>query len=344
MSLSMAVPPYYFDIVEIVRSADWLVHNFEGEGLDIYNAFDYQYNRQLEGIQYQVILDVNCLQYLLNLTRREKSSELSRIAAAYLTFFQIADIELDPTYATYEKINYMDDRAEEAISNLEQFRGIDNHSLDELAAYALGYEQQLCIKPIPDDRKDLKSQLLRYRRLTDWDSLYLSVLSIVDIAIEKSISRPKKMFAFVNWCISKFRFSLATFVYAAVLFGNYPAKKMMKYKARDSYSRKKAALRNMTWDLYYVDRYMKFWASKSEKNTERFMLTADSGLRLIMQLAVRCQLSGGLTPLRLHLADEVSAVEHAYVSRNSTNRAYKSEEWNSKYRENLIVEYEAKLL
>jgi hypothetical protein len=218
--LSMFVPGCYPEIVQVVRSADWLVHNFSPGNVDVYNAADYQHNQQVEGIKYQVVVDVNYLQYLLNMVKRPTSNESSRIAAAYLTFFQISDIQIDPTIAIYEKINYSCDRAEEAISNLEQFRGIDNHSLDELAAYALGYEQQLRIEPIASkDRQKLLNALLQYRRLTDWDSLYLCILAITDISNNTSILRSKKLLAFIEWCITVFRLSIAALVYAAVLFG-----------------------------------------------------------------------------------------------------------------------------
>lgn len=239
MPTAMLVPGYYPDIVEVIRSADWLVHNFGGKDVDIYNAADYQHNLQSEGVKYQVILDMNCLQYLLNITKRAQSNEVSRIAAAYLTFFRIADVQLDPTYAIYEKINYSGERADEAISNLEQFRGIDDHLLDELAAYALGFEQKLSVDPIvAPDRDDLRSKLLQYRRLTDWDSLYLCVLAITSVAIDASISRQRKLITFVNWCVSEFRFSLAALVYAAALFGRIPAKKMMKFKPAGSRANK----------------------------------------------------------------------------------------------------------
>jgi hypothetical protein len=344
VSSSMFVPGYYPDIVELVRSANWLLHNFHSENVDIYNAVNYQHNRQNEGIKYEVIIDMNCLQYLLNIVKRTESSELSRIAAAYLTFFQISDIKLDPTYAIYEKVNYTDDRAEEAISNLEQFYGIDSHALDELAAYALGYEEQLHIQPIiSDDPEKLQNSLLQYRRLTDWDSLYLCVLSITDIAMSASISRPKKLLSFINWCISEFRLSIAALIFASALFGQFPAKKMMKYKAKKSCVERQAALRNMTWDLYYVDRYMKSWVSKDEQ-TESLLLTADAGLKLTMELAVQCQLSGDFEPLRPHLAHELEAIDTAYSTRYSKKRAYKSEEWSHEYRERLIRKYEEKLL
>ncbi|MBJ7278203.1 hypothetical protein [Marinobacter salarius] len=344
MPAVMVVPRYYPDIVEIIRSADWLVHNFEGKDVDIYNAADYQHNLQSEGIKYQVILDMNCLQYLLNLTKRAKTNEVSRIAAAYLTFFRIADVQLNPTYAIYEKINYSGERANEAISSLEQFRGIDDHSLDELAAYALGFEQKLSIDPIVSpDRDDLRSKLLQYRRLTDWDSLYLCVLEITKVAIDTSISRPKKLLTFVNWCVSEFRFSLAALVYAAALFGRIPAKKMMKYKSAETRAKKLGSLRNMTWDLYYLDRYMKSWINK-DPQVENLMLTADSGLKLSMELAVACQLAGDLEPLRPHLADEFQSIDQAYEGRHSADRAYNSKQWGAEYRGNLIEKYETSLL
>lgn len=344
MQSSMFVPGYYPKIIQVVRSADWLVHNFHSENVDIYNAVNYQHNLQVEGIKYQVILDMNYLQYLLNMVKRPESNEFSRIAAAYLTFFQVSDIQLDPTYAIYEKINYSGDRAEEAISNLEQFQGIDNHSLDELAAYALGYEQQLRIEPIAsENREKLREALLQYRRLTDWDSLYLCVLKITHISNDTSISRPKKLLSFVEWCITEFRFSLPALVYAATLFGRTPAKRMMKYKKMEQPQKRRSALRNMTWDLYYVDRYMKSWVSKDER-TENLMLTADGGLKLTMQLAVECQLAEGLEPLRPHLADELQWIEDVYANRDSVKRIYNSEKWSYDYRNDLINKYESKLL
>jgi hypothetical protein len=340
----MFVPVYYPKIVELVRSANWLVHNFQGENVDIYSAIDYQHNRLMDDIKYQVVLDMNCLQYLLDLVKKPQSSKLSRTAAAYLTFFQIADIQLDPTYAIYEKINYTDERAEEAISNLEQFRGIDNHSLDELAAYALGHQQQLYIEPIASENREvLRDELLKYRRLTEWDSLYLFVLAVTAIEIDSSISRPKKLLAFVNWCISEFRFSPVALVYASALFGRAPAKRMMKYKGKESYSQKKASLSNMTWDLYYIDRYMKSWASK-DAYTENLMLTADAGLKLTMQLAVECQLAEGFEPLRPHIGHELHAVETAYSNRDSKPRAFMSEGGSPEYRSMLITRYESTLL
>ncbi len=344
MPTAMLVPGYYPDIVEVIRSADWLVHNFGGKDVDIYNAADYQHNLQSEGVKYQVILDMNCLQYLLNITKRAQSNEVSRIAAAYLTFFRIADVQLDPTYAIYEKINYSGERADEAISNLEQFRGIDDHLLDELAAYALGFEQKLSVDPIvAPDRDDLRSKLLQYRRLTDWDSLYLCVLAITSVAIDASISRQRKLITFVNWCVSEFRFSLAALVYAAALFGRIPAKKMMKFKPAGSRANKLGALRNMTWDLYYVDRYMRSWVNKDPK-VENLMLTADAGLKLTMELAVACQLADDLEPLRPHLADELHLIDQAYSGRHSVERVYNSQDWGAEYRDSLIKKYEATLL
>lgn len=287
---------------------------------------------------------MNILQYLLNIVKKPISNELSRIAAAYLTFFQISDVKLDPTYAIYEKINYSDDRAEEAVSNLELFRCIDNHSLDDLAAYALGYQQKLNINPIEsEDRRKLRDTLLLYKRLTDWDSLYLCILAITDISDNATISRQEKLLAFIEWCISEFRLSLAALVYAAALFGRSPAKRMMKYKAKEPVEKRGAALKNMTWDLYYVDRYMKSWISKGERS-ENLMLTADNGLKLTMQLAIDCQRAEGLEPLRPHLVTELPKIEYAYKNRTSAKRAYSSEEWGPDYRKRLITKYESKLL
>lgn len=340
----MLVPEYYTDLVEIISSADWLLHNFEADDVDIYNAVNYQHNRQFDGVTYKAIVDMNIMQYLLNIVRKPSPHALSRTASAYLAFFKIADIELDPTYAIYEKISYSENMADEAISNLEQLRGIDNYDLNELAGYALGYFNQLPIEPKPSkDREELKKSLLQYRRLTDWDSLYLCILVVSSIAIDSSIPRPKKLSFFSDWCVSTFRFSLPALVYAAALFGKLPAKKMMKYKTEETRQNKQKSLYNMTWDLYYIDRYMKSWISKSE-GVETLLLTADTGLRLTMKLAISCQLEEGLDPLRPHIGGVVDEIDEIYASRNSKGRVYKSGEWGYSYREGLISKYESHLL
>ena len=132
-------------------------------------------------------------------------------------------------------------------------------------------------------------------------------------------------------------------MYAAALFGRAPARRMMKFKVKEQERKKRAALRNMTWDLYYIDRYMKSWVSNDDR-TENLMLTADGGLKLTMQLAVECQIAEGLEPLRPHLGNELQGIEDAYANRNSVKRDYNSEEWSYDYRKSLITKYESKLL
>ena len=118
---------------------------------------------------------------------------------------------------------------------------------------------------------------------------------------------------------------------------------MMKYKSAETRAKKLGSLRNMTWDLYYLDRYMKSWINK-DPQVENLMLTADSGLKLSMELAVACQLAGDLEPLRPHLADEFQSIDQAYEGRHSADRAYNSKQWGAEYRGNLIEKYETSLL
>ena len=344
MKSAMLLPDYYSDIVKILRSSDWLRHNFNCSSDEIFNAVNYQHNHQFEGIKYQVVLDMNILQYLLNIVKKSEPSIYSRTAAAYLTFFQISDIQLDPTYAIYEKICYSNDRADEAISNLEQIRGIDNHNQVELAEYALGYRKNLLVNPIKVDNRDsLKSDLLKYRRLTDWDSLYLCILSITNIHLSSSIPHSKKIIAFIEWSIREFRFSIAALVYASVLFGRTPESNMMKYKTNSSIKKQKSSFSNMTWDLYYLDRYMKTWCSEN-KNIETLILTADKALNLSIKLAVECQISEGIEPLRSHVGNNFDKLVFSYENRNSNDRAYNKPYWGYEYRDNLIKKLESKLL
>ena len=104
-----------------------------------------------------------------------------------MAFCHLSEIELDPTYAVYEKINYRtdDEALKEILSDLELFHRINNTNNDSLISYALKKQNTI----IPYEKYDLdynrlKNELTKYRRLTEWDSLYLIVLFIIHTSLD----------------------------------------------------------------------------------------------------------------------------------------------------------------
>jgi len=234
--LIMALPDYYEAIVERLIRADWLVHNFPlQEASEIYNPANYLYNIRFNNKQYFALLDLNVFQYIIKCPQKDKMNDLLRDACAMLVFCKIAEIEIEPALAIYERVNYNSENLEKALYELSLLRALDNTDADELARYAVLGDKAAFknIAPIDIDRNETKKQLTRYKRLTDWDSIYLLVLMAVDTYFNKIIPQNKKLEYYINQMLIEFRKSFPCIVYAIRLFGKNPLKKMMKFKMDD---------------------------------------------------------------------------------------------------------------
>ena len=346
MEMVFAVPSYLDEIVERMSSREWLIHNFNISNSDeLYNPANYLHNIETENIKYIAHLDLNIFQYLVNAAKKNKANELFRDAVAYLVFFQIAGIEVDPTYAVYEKVNYDAELTGAAISDLEIFNNINNHDTEELALYALGLSDSVSVSQMSSlNREELHQQLTRYKRLTDWDSLYLVILAITLTAIDSNIAKKDKLEAFINWSIQRFRFSLPGLVYAVVLFSNNPIKGMMKFGVKQDGQERARSLQNMTWDLYYMNRFFRLWVER-ETGQEQLLVSGDRPFSFMLKLAVGIQKHGNLDALYPFLGESKDAVAEMALHPNSqkVERVYGSEQWGPEYRANLIKEFEAKL-
>ncbi len=231
------------------------MHNFNTNKKDeICNPSNYLHNAEFMGTKYTLILDLNIYQFLLNSVKKDCPKKNFRDAVALLVFCQITNIDIDPTFAVYEKVNYDHSNLDEALPDLELFNKINNSDMDELAKYALDFTDGFNVNTsVTMDYDHKRENLMRYKRLTDWDSLYLMILSIVDIKHDNSIPADKKLSAFLDWVICDFRKSLVATIYALVLFGKRPIKRMMKYKSSQDRNERRSALWNMTWDLIYYE-------------------------------------------------------------------------------------------
>ncbi len=340
------LPDYSEDIIDAVCSREWIVHNFNTDSdKEIYNPCNYLYNREFTGTEYTLVLDLNIYQFLVNSTKKTTESKHYQDATAILVFCQLANIEIDPTYPVYEKLNYDSVNLNEALTDLEVFHSINNSKMDELAKYALGYSDSYENYSFHNiDREKMGEDLLRFRRLKGWDSLYLIMLAIIDVKYDSTINADKKLERFLYWLIREFRLSLVSVVYAVVLFGRNPIKRMMKYKPNENYISRRKSVCNMTWDLYIMDQFFKKWTSK-DVSYEYMFASDDKAFCKLLRTAIDIQKSGSLSPLSRHLNGNLfervtNIIEHEI---HVIDRAYKNDDWDAEYRGKLISNFECKL-
>ncbi len=285
-------------------------------------------------------------QFLLNSVKKDCPKKNFRDAVALLVFCQITNIDIDPTFAVYEKVNYDHSNLDEALPDLELFNKINNSDMDELAKYALNLTDEFNVNTsVTMDYDQKRENLMTYKRLTDWDSLYLMMLSIVDIKHDNSIPADKKLSAFLDWVIRDFRKSLVTTIYALVLFGKRPIKRMMKYKSSQDRNERRSALWNMTWDLYIMNQFFRKWTENNNKQ-EFLFASDDNAFCELLRLAIDVQKHENFTPLNSYLTDSgyIEAKKFLETDVNDIERMYWSETWGPEYRKNLISKYEKKLL
>ncbi len=341
------LPKYIEDIAVSMVNRGWVVHSFNTDNNEeLYNPSNYLHNSEFEGSKYTLGLDLNIYQFLLNSNKKKTPKNNYRDAVALLVFCQISNIEIDPSYAVYEKVNYEASNLDEALPDLELFKNINNSDTEGLAKYALGYESSYEIATEHKINHAEKREILtKYRRLTEWDSLYLILLSVVDIKFDDAIPENKKLPKFLEWLICKFRMSLVGTIYAMVLFGKKPLKRMMKYDPKLNVDERKNALWNMTWDLYIMNQFFRKWIGKD--NAEEFFFASDDkAFCELLRSAIKVQQIGDFSPLIPYLSKSgyETAENFLNLDESSIKRVYKTDEWSPEYREKLIESYEAKLV
>ena len=162
-------------IIERLLFRDWIVHNFHlRDSQSFYSPYDILYNVDVKDVSYTVYLDTNIYHFLLN-SYKKKPTEITRDAVSLLIFCQLCKIQIDPTYAVYEKINYTNHRAPEAIKDLNLFHKINNSETNSLIAYAIRDAEGYPLGYHPGVEIDvMEKALTKYSRLTEWDSMYRS--------------------------------------------------------------------------------------------------------------------------------------------------------------------------
>lgn len=337
--------PYGFKAIQdILLRKDWIITSYDTEPDELYNPGNYLYNKMKDDVVYKLYIDRNIFSFLISSVKKSKPRKIYREAIALITFCQVAEILIEPCFAVYEKINYIKNTADEAVDELILFRKVDDTSNNILINYALSNVNSLKINTSDkDDKNELIKLLTKYEWLTEWKSLYLIVLKLVYINCQ-DISTEFKANKFFNWMVEEFRLSLVSTVYAIFLFSSKRMKRMIKFKENDAKDKKKLQLKNMTWDLYYMNNYFREWQKKDMQ--EEFLFASDDKIiKEVLRASILVQKKQSL----LALGNYLNSKEETWLNQidniisRTDNRVYGSKEWTSEYRESLIKEKEALL-
>ncbi len=335
------------EVIQTVQKNDWITHNFNSESSsDAYNPCNYIRSIEEGEGKYQLILDLNIFQYIINAVKKEKKNQSYKDAIALVIFCQKSGIEIDPSYVTYEKINHNPENADEAIKNLNLFHCINNTNPDDLISYITSPIGKISIEfQQYFNHEEMKRNLLKHKRLKEWDSLYLIVLYLTYVNQLKQKNKLEKLKMFINWSIKEFRLSLQGVVYASILFSEYPLKKMMKYKSTDSKKEKLSAVENMTWDFFIMKEYFKYWVEKDSVQ-EYMFATNDKAFKELLKNSIEIQKTSSFLPIKSKLNSSCYIfLENFLKQRNDKiERVYRTEKWDTSYRVELIKKYEALII
>jgi len=338
--------PIEFEIIQktLIRK-NWIVSPFVAAETELYNPANYVYNKKSDGVRYSLILDRNLFSFIISAARKSKQKQIYRDAIALIVFCQVAKIVIEPNMAVYEKINLDRNNADEAVDELEIFYRIDNTSNEKLMNYAIGVSNTISSLTKKNfDKNSIKNRLVKHKWLAEWRSLYLIILNLVCISEQKN-NNNEKLEQFISWMVADFRLSLVSIVYAIFLFSSIRKKKMIKFKQEDSISVRQQQLKNMTWDLFFVNNFFRKWIGK-DSSEEFFVATDDKLVQEILEKALIVQNKQKIDSLKKFLHQNERHILEIIIKKinNTKSRTYNSDRWSLEYRDELISEKETLLL
>ncbi len=330
------------EIISRLKSRNWVVHAFQTD--DFFQPAEISFNVNENNVSYTMVLDTNIYQFLLNSAKKEPK-DLSRDAVALLVFCQICDVQVDPTFAVYEKIDYQQEKASEAVSDLALFHKINNADPLKLIPYVMGKSDTYKLGQHAGlDEEQFVKDLTKYRRLVEWDSLCLILLACISISQNGSGHRAQ-FEEFYLWLLKNFRQSFVVIIYAAIFYSERRLKGMMKFNCKSSPEERKKQLHNMTWDLYIQNTFFRKWLDK-DPNSDFVYATADKAFRDLLQIEIEVQIAQSTEPLKKLLTplDYENLCRVWELDVPTGERVCMSDEWTPEYRTKLISDFEKELL
>lgn len=337
---------YLGNVIQSVKKSNWLITSYEVDIDSLYDPSNYLFNINVEGYQYILVPDRNIFSYMISSATTDKSSEYYRQAIGLILFCQESEIQIEPNLSIYEYINYDITKIESALNEIEIFHSLNNYNEKPIYDYFLGNINQIPIKggAMKRNRESLREELKENLWLKEWKSLYLMILKLVEISL-KNLTKEEKLKQLLMWLHREFRISHVAIFFSLYLFSSKRLGSMIKYKTNMSKEEKILALRNMTWDLYYMNSYFRQWQNKAERQ-EYLFASNDNVVREILQSAIRAAKSENWDFLKniLTQSEFLSFNEIFIFLKENKDRKYQSSEWSEECREGLIKEVELKLL
>jgi hypothetical protein len=349
-TLYVVIPPDMNPVIEELKSRDWLLTNFPATKDELYNPAGYLLNVHVEKHNYVIVLDRNIFSYIIastskDATERGSMDELAKAAIGLVLFCQFCEIGIEPNLALYEFVNYNPQNIERALDELALFRSIDNSPPEELYRFFYNEIEKISIiNKLQIDREKIAKDILEYKWLEEWRSLYLIILKIVDLS-SKEKSSEQKLEELLIWMSKEYRFSHVAIVFSIYLFSSKRMSGMIKYKPNSTREKKYSQLSNMTWDLYFMNTFIRKWQSEN-KDTEYIFASTDKVIKEILNSSILIAKSEGFERFKKLLTKkEYDNVEQMYsFIKSNQERIYQSTEWTEEYREKLITQLESEIL
>lgn len=346
---SLLLPRYIVDVIHIIRNKNWLIHRFETEDPEnLFNPANYLTNAIHNGDAYFVNIDTNILIYIVQAFSQNGTQDTHRTAIALLIFCRISHIQLDSYFALEEQFSHHD---------LERLRGdyyiiynafsVGPEYIEPLSKFALGQTDDLPTLPsVEPPALDELNKLVQKHEIPEWKTHYLIVLKITHLKFYEKGDFYSKIDKLLNWMFDELRISWVAIFYSVILLGKQPIRGIMKYKCSNTIGSNRKALRNMTWDIHLLSRFMLTMNTVSE--SEHYMFaSADNSFQKILKAAIDCSRSGLCWSVLGGFLDDqmINRLDQFFYSdRSQGHRVYNTESWTPEYADRLIQQYETELL
>lgn len=335
-------------IIEKLKLKKWLLSSFVIDDINLLNPSNFLENIEKDNIEYILILDRNLFHFILSAYKKEYKKDIYREAIGLVAFCFYSKIKIEFSLPLYEKINYSKENISEVMDEMALFYRIDDTPDPEsLINFALNERDDFIVNLAKKDSENtliFKEWFDKYKKLIEWDSMYLIILKLVDLSLTSKNTK-EKFTDFIQWVHSEFRYSLIGVVYAIFLFSSKRKKKMMKYKQNASVSNKKSQIYNMTWDLYLMNDFFRQQQEKNDK--QEFLFASDDSLILdLMRYSIEVNKAKSIDVLKKYLifadhflVDKTNEMWSSKNERQFQGNTFKKPE----QRELLIKELESRL-
>ncbi len=262
----------------IVSDQDWLIAPQRFSKQELYQPFNYLNDEERETY---VLIDRNIASYLAKFYGgieqfiNDENLGIFQNLSAYMAFFQISNIHLEPNIAYYEYANSSSyaQTKEEYI----RLQTVNNLPTDYFISTALGREAKFEIdyKYIRNNLNiNLFSDSEINKRLRHWTFNNIHIKKALLIS-QKNDSPSQKFREYINWAWTNCLLSGPSTLFIILFFKNkYIGMVKSKKNTFDS-------IRNATWDLTLLQVFCTYASEEYKINKRWYLLTNDNALKEI---------------------------------------------------------------